>query len=156
MLLRLTPDEALGRAAFALASVAVAFVGHAALGHGHCDVTQLVLAGFLLLFASWRTRNVPRLFGASIGAQFVVHGGIPTETHMIAIHAAASVVALGLMQHSEQLWHALARVLLPTVPTAGAAPQWRPRALVPVWHNVFTSTIDHLTHPDRGPPALAL
>lgn len=152
MLLRLTAAEALGRAAFALASVTIAFVGHVELGHGHCDITQLLLAAFLLLFASWRTRNIPGLLVSALGAQVLVHGGMPAQPHMMLVHLAAAAAALVLMTHGEAVWWALARLLIPGLPSMGAVPALTQPSRTALVHRPRAEMFAHGTFSRRGPP----
>lgn len=155
MLLRLTATEATGRAAFAVASVAVAFVGHATLGHGHCDISQLILAGFLLLFASWRTRRTHHLLMAAIVAQLLVHGGLPSQPHMALLHSGAAVAALALMTLGESAWQALARLLIPALPTSVAVVAPVRITSGTAWRNIFVAAYAHGPHQLRGPPVFA-
>ncbi len=155
MLLRLSASEAMGRAAFALASVGIACTGHVALGHEHCDFSQVVVASLGLIFMSWRTRRTSHLLGAALLAQVVVHGGIPTQLHMLAIHIVAATLALGLMHHSEQIWRALSNVLLPRLPRLSMpVPIATPR-IIDVAQKIFIGCTPLRALSLRGPPAFA-
>lgn len=147
MLLRLTPGEALGRAAFAAAAVGAAFTGHVAVGHEHCDLAQVIAATLGLIFVSWRTRSIARILAAAIIAQVVVHGGIPTQPHMLLIHAVAASLALALMHRGEDVWRALRSLRAP-----------RPLRLlaVPALPNMRVVIVSSEAWPPRRPGTAAL
>lgn len=154
MLLRLSSTQALARASFAGASVAVAFIGHA-LAHAHHDLPRVLVALLLLLGIVWGTNRRDLTFAGAIAAQFLVHGGIPTSPHMLVIHGAAVAAAYLVMRHSEGIWRALAHLVLGRLPRIAIAPRIArvPRILhgaaIPLIHRSLRS------HAMRAPPALA-
>lgn len=155
MLLRLSASEALVRAAFALASVGIAFTGHVALGHAHCDYTQLIAAALGLIFVTWRTRRTSHLMLGAMAAQVVVHGGVPTAVPMLGIHVVSAALALGLMHHSEQIWRAFSALLLPAPIVLVRVPAIAIAWICIPWRNSAMRVHIASTAFLRGPPAFA-
>ncbi len=154
MLLRLTSTEALARASFAGASVAVAFIGHS-VTHAHHDMPRLLIALLALLGVVWGTRRRDLTLGAAVAAQVLVHGGIPTSPHMLAIHAAAVAVAYLLMRNGERIWHALADLCLGRLPRGMVA--LRAITIAPILrgHDLLVPRLAWPANAMRAPPALA-
>ena len=155
-MLELSAPEALGRAAFAAASVAAASAGHASVAHTHHAFSQQVIAFITLLFATWLTRRWHGLLAASLLAQFFVHGGLPLQhPHMMAMHLAAAVLTLGLLHHSEDIWRALAAVVMPRMPLRVRVPEVVTNFRIANCSSALVAALVPTSANRRGPPAFA-
>ena len=154
MLLRLSSTEAMARASFAGASVAVAFIGHA-FTHAHHDMPRTIVALLALLGVVWGTHRRDLTFAAAVGAQTLVHGGIPTSPHMLALHGVALLVAYVLMRNSERIWRVLADLLLARLPGRMVSPKATVTIRILRGHTSIVQFLASCANAMRAPPALA-
>ena len=151
MFLELSPTLAGGRFAFAAAAVTSSAIAHSEFGAMGVDLPSVIVAFFLLLLASWTTRNSVVLLGAALGSQVVLHFGsmwaaesnamlIGAPHHvlqhsmqhtvtpsMLGLHAIASIVAWVLLWRFEVAWEGIARVVRAVVSAFTSVPIAAPR-----------------------------
>ena len=158
MFLSLAPLTAWARALGAMASVSASMAGHAMVGHAHADISRAALAFVLLLGTVWRTDDYRRMLLGSVLAQLLVHGGVPAQSHMLALHVGAAICAVLLTRHLESAWSVCVALLAPlrrALDLTLSPPLSLPKLVVRASHPHLHLRLVAFTAPGRGPPVLA-